>query len=94
MLTLTISAGNMYPDGTADDGEDVLVNIDANQCRIIGEALVTRVREAVANGEADVLDVSVTWNEDGKVELSWCEACADDPAGQRWLCPNRPHRTA
>lgn len=18
----------------------------------------------------------------------WCELCADDPAGQRWLCPN------
>ena len=61
MLTLTVSAGNLYPDGTVDPGEDLLVNIDANQCRIIGEALVTRVREAIANGEADALDVSVTW---------------------------------
>lgn len=25
------------------------------------------------------------------VERDWCDQCADDPAGQRWLCSNRPH---
>ena len=24
-------------------------------------------------------------------EQDWCETCKDDPAGQRWLCPDRPH---
>jgi hypothetical protein len=25
------------------------------------------------------------------VERDWCDQCKDDPAGQRWLCRNRPH---
>lgn len=24
-------------------------------------------------------------------ERDWCDACKDDPAGQRWLCDKRPH---
>jgi hypothetical protein len=24
-------------------------------------------------------------------ERDWCDACKDDPAGQRWLCSQRPH---
>lgn len=24
-------------------------------------------------------------------EQDWCGSCSNDPAGQRWLCPNRPH---
>jgi hypothetical protein len=27
-----------------------------------------------------------------EIERNWCETCKDDPAGQRWLCPNRPHQ--
>jgi hypothetical protein len=26
-------------------------------------------------------------------ERDWCEHCKDSPAGQRWLCPHRPHET-
>lgn len=27
------------------------------------------------------------WIVDAK-RVDWCPLCADDPAGQRWLCPN------
>jgi hypothetical protein len=34
--------------------------------------------------------VDVPWPELPR-ERDWCERCKNDPAGQRWLCPDRPH---
>lgn len=62
MLRLTISAGNIYPDGTADSCEDVLVDVGAGEWAKIGYALASRVLDARDHPEADALDVTVTWS--------------------------------